>query len=141
MTADNLQTFGDWLLEQLKEHDINQSELARRAGLSRVAISDYISGKRKNPDPLALKSIAKALKLPVQVVFRQAGYIPDRLDPREIAVEVLGYKLDELTQRQLEEIIQYIEFIQDRDHHPDRRTSYRKHRQGEAPAETVKGDS
>ncbi len=67
--------FSDWLLDQLTRRDMNQSELSRLSGVSRGAISHLINGTRK-PGPDVLKSIAGALHLPPDEVFRAAGILP-----------------------------------------------------------------
>lgn len=54
---------------------MNQSELSRLSGVSRGAISHLINGTRK-PGPDVLKSIAGALHLPPDEVFRAAGILP-----------------------------------------------------------------
>lgn len=86
--------FRDWLLRVLEERGISQSELARRAGLSRAAISDIVSGRRgigKN----AATSIARALKLPPEEVFRAAGILPP--NPKDDPwVKDMMHKLDQL---------------------------------------------
>ena len=59
---------------------MNQSELARLSGLSRQAISDYVNRRRINPEPEALQAIAKALKLPLEDVYKNAGILPTELE-------------------------------------------------------------
>lgn len=54
------QQFGRRLFGLMLEKGWNQSELARRAGLARDAISVYIRGKSL-PTPLSLKALAEAL--------------------------------------------------------------------------------
>jgi transcriptional regulator with XRE-family HTH domain len=74
-----MENFGDWLLEQLKEKNISQSELSRLAGLSKGTISNLINGtKGKGPD--SLTAIAHALKLPVDLVFEKAKMLPPKPD-------------------------------------------------------------
>lgn len=72
-----MENFGDWLLEQLKERNISQSELSRAAGISKGTISNLINGtKGKGPD--SLTAIAHALKLPVDLVFEKAKMLPSK---------------------------------------------------------------
>lgn len=52
--------FARKLVKQLRDRNMNQSDLARRAGLSRDAISTYARG-RSMPEPANLEKIAKAL--------------------------------------------------------------------------------
>jgi len=68
-----MNNLGNWLIQERKERRWSQSELARRAGISRQAISNYESDKIQNPDPDVLRSIAKALRRPEEIIFRAAG--------------------------------------------------------------------
>lgn len=72
--------FNDWLLEKLKEFDWSQADLARASGLTRAAISRYINDYARKPDEAALTKIAKAFKLPPELVFEKAGLLPPKTD-------------------------------------------------------------
>jgi len=77
--ASIMDTFGEWLIGELKQRDISQSKLARLSGLSEGTISNIISGTRgRGPD--SLEAIARALKLPVDFVYRRAGLLPEEPD-------------------------------------------------------------
>lgn len=90
----NMTDFRDWLLQILEEQGISQSELARRAGVSRAAISDIISGRRGIGKDAAT-SIARALKMSPEIVFRAAGILPP--DPSQDPwVKEIMHKLDQL---------------------------------------------
>lgn len=56
------QEFGRRLQNLMIEKGWNQSELARRAGLGRDAISTYVRG-RSFPEPINLKRVADALSI------------------------------------------------------------------------------
>ena len=99
----NMADFRDWLLQTLEEQGISQSELARRAGVSRAAISDIISGRRGIGKDAAT-SIARALKMSPEKVFRAAGILPP--DPKDDPwVREVMNKLEQLnpTQRKMAE--------------------------------------
>lgn len=67
--------FGEWLSTQLKERGWNQAELARRASVTDATLSRIISGTRQlGPD--VATSIARALQIPPDFVFREAGLLP-----------------------------------------------------------------
>ncbi len=70
-----MENFGDWLLEQLKNRDMSQSELARLAGISKGTVSNLVNGT-KGIGPDSLTAIAYALKLPRDLVFEKAGILP-----------------------------------------------------------------
>lgn len=54
--------FARRLVQHLRDRDMNQSDLARKTGLSRDAISTYVRA-RSMPEPRNLKVIAEALGL------------------------------------------------------------------------------
>jgi transcriptional regulator with XRE-family HTH domain len=129
--------FSDWLVAQMNEKDINQAELARSAGLSRAAISNYVRDLRE-PDIDATMRIARALKLPPETVLRAAGILPPLHEPHTVAEEITRYKISELDENQLGEVLQFIEFIQDRDDKSHRREFIERHtREGATPPEMV----
>lgn len=59
--------FSEWLLDEMEKRNWSQADLARRAGLTRAAISNYVSGKRPNGE--AIDKLAKALQLPPSLLF------------------------------------------------------------------------
>lgn len=67
--------FSEWLISNLKNKGWSQAELARRAGTSRTAISDAISGKNPAGFEVCL-GIANAFGLPPEEVFRAANLLP-----------------------------------------------------------------
>jgi len=99
--------FSDWLLDEMLERTWSQSDLARASGLTRQAISYYISGKSKSPDRDALQKIAKAFKIPLEAVFRQAGLLPRETKKSELTETIL-HELDQLPEREREDMLQYI---------------------------------
>jgi transcriptional regulator with XRE-family HTH domain len=79
--------FNDWLLERMKELDWSQADLARASGLTRPAISNYINGR--TPDEAALVKIAKAFKLPRELVFEKAGLLLPKPEDDPIINEIM----------------------------------------------------
>lgn len=72
--------FGDWLREELtrRGYDLStrgggQKRLARESGISPSSISRLINGTARNPDPDTLKSLARALALPLGEILVRAG--------------------------------------------------------------------
>ncbi len=103
MYADMDIIFSDWLLEELAEREWTQSRLARKADISRQAISDYINQRRK-PDNEALRNIARAFEIPEETVFRVAGELPTRPDTDE-DFEELKRLFDQMTDEEQEEFL------------------------------------
>jgi transcriptional regulator with XRE-family HTH domain len=68
--------FNDWLKTELDKRGLNQSQLAKLAGISRGTISNIMNENRgigKN----SLLSIARGLKLPATTVLRAASILPE----------------------------------------------------------------
>jgi transcriptional regulator with XRE-family HTH domain len=72
--------FATWLQGELDKRELSQSDLARLSGLNRQVISTYINRQRTKPDSDMLNSIARALKLSPDEVFRAAGILPPQRD-------------------------------------------------------------
>jgi len=126
--------FSQWLTEQMRINDLTQADLARLSGLSRQSISALVNQKVLSPDQPSLNAIASALKLPPDTVYRAAGLLPP-LPERRVAEEIAQYKLSELNDQELDEVLQFIEFIQDRQ---ERNLRIKKTREGSSPPEVVK---
>ena len=101
--------FSDWLSGQMRKQGITQADLARLSGVTTGAISLILSGSR-SVGTEAATSIAKALRLPPEIVFRAAGLLPPK--PKDQAdTEDLVYKfrlLDEARKAQLLDFIDYL---------------------------------
>ncbi len=99
--------FNDWLLQQLSDRDWTQAELARQAGLTKQAIGNYIASRI--PDEDALRKIARALKLPPELVFEKAGILPPKPHENE-KLEQARHLLSDpsLTDEDKEEILEQI---------------------------------
>lgn len=98
--------FGTWLVTELESRDISQSELARQAGISRGTLSNIISGARgRGPDTLL--AIARALKIPPEQVYREAGILPARPDINETQEKII-YELQNLNDQDQQEILAFI---------------------------------
>jgi transcriptional regulator with XRE-family HTH domain len=67
--------FPDWLNSVLQDKGWSQSELARRAGVSRATVSDVLLGQEKAGYKLCL-GIASALNVPPETVLQVAGLLP-----------------------------------------------------------------
>jgi transcriptional regulator with XRE-family HTH domain len=71
--------FAEWLLEEIDRRNWSQSELARRAELAQPTISLVLS-EQKNPGPDFCQGVARAFRVPTEVVFRRAGLLPPEPD-------------------------------------------------------------
>ena len=102
-----MENFGAWLLEQLKEKNISQSELARTANLSKGTISNLINGTKGSGQD-SLIAIAHALKLPTDLVFEKAGLLPPKIELSPIKRK-LAYLAETLPDSDIEIAIALLE--------------------------------
>lgn len=104
--------FSDWLLNWLNKKGWNQSELATRAGVTRTAISDVLSGRR-NPGTDLCIAIARALNIPPETVFRAAGLLPPVPSDTEYQEEFF-HLLSQLSPQERQEILELLRFKAER---------------------------
>jgi len=67
--------FSDWLRVEVENRGWSFRELGRRAGLSSGAVSQVITGANF-PGPEFCNGVARALGVPPERVFREAGLLP-----------------------------------------------------------------
>ena len=102
--------FVTWLTNEMETRGWSNSELARRAGLVPSAVSQVITGSRR-PGPDFCRSVAQALVLPPETVFRMAGLLPALPGPIEDVT--FGELLDvvrNLSAGEREEVLRYALF-------------------------------
>jgi len=93
--------FTTWLVEKLNERDWSYSDLARRAGISKQAVS-FVINEDRGPGPDFCRGIARALNLPEETVFRRAGLLAPEPDNDADAKEALHlFRQMTPTQRQI----------------------------------------
>jgi len=91
--------FSEWLQLELDRRGWSQSDCARLANLNRAVINKLLNGKSQ-PQPPTLAAIARALKIPVETIYRAAGILPPSADRDEKTMEiVLLYKSIQSPQR------------------------------------------
>lgn len=99
-------TLTDWLLNELHVRDWTQAELARRAGVSRAAISDIISGKRNMGKDLA-QSVSEALKIPIEEIYRAAGLLPPKPEENRI-IKQIAHLTHDLPEQEQNDILEFV---------------------------------
>lgn len=107
----SVETFRDWLLNELKKRGWSQSELAKRAGLAPSTISNIFNAN-KGLGEVSLSAIAKALNVPTEIVFRAAGFLPKAHIMTEQKEEIL-YLFDKLSEQEKKDAIRYLRFLID----------------------------
>ena len=101
--------FVQWLQGELDHRDWNQADLARKSGISKAYISRIFSENRE-PSADTLKSIARALHLPIEIVYREAGLLPKKTEQNKL-IEDLLFNLSHLTEDQQKQLLQYAKFM------------------------------
>ena len=76
--------FGNWLRQKIDEQKISQSELARKSKISTGQISRILSGAR-GAEGKTLSAIAKALGIPEDIIFREAGIMSQGIEIDELS--------------------------------------------------------
>jgi transcriptional regulator with XRE-family HTH domain len=87
---------------------MTQADLVRASGISRGGVSNLINQVR-DPDPKSCKAIAKALNLPVELVFRKAGLLPPEPLYTEYEKEV-AHLIREMSPEDQYDVLEYIRF-------------------------------
>lgn len=83
--------FSEWLKDELEARGWKPAELSRRGAIDKAVVSRLLSAGRK-PGPETCASIAQALELPEEDVFREAGLLPLKpLEPRGLSELVQIY--------------------------------------------------
>lgn len=83
--------FPEWLQSELDKRRWSQADLAYSAGISRAVVNKLLN-RKTYPQPDTLQAIARALKVPVETVYRAAGLLPQESEVDAFAAEVV-YKL------------------------------------------------
>jgi transcriptional regulator with XRE-family HTH domain len=86
MILDN--RFPDWLQSELDKRQWSQADLAYSAGISRAVINKLLN-KKTYPQPDTLQAIARALKIPVESVYRVAGLLPEESETDSFIAEIV----------------------------------------------------
>jgi transcriptional regulator with XRE-family HTH domain len=103
-----MSTFSLWLREALDERALPVRRLAAIADVSPSTAHAWVSGKH-HPEPIHVRKIGEALKLPWEEVARRAGYhsedAPHReaLPPEVEEVVRIALELDERGRQSLRE--------------------------------------
>ena len=107
ITSEHMQ-FAGWLKAELEERGWNQADLCRASRLSTALVSRIMTGVR-NPGPNACKSMAKALGVPVEVVYKQAGLLP-LTGERNKRREMIEFLAEQMNDEEYQDLLDYIKF-------------------------------
>jgi transcriptional regulator with XRE-family HTH domain len=101
-----METFSDWLVEQMRQRNMSQQDLAQKSGITPAQVSRVISGQRGLGEK-SLLALAHALKISPITIFRKAGLLPE--GGENASFEDWQFLLDQLPANEQEEIRQIIE--------------------------------
>lgn len=97
-----------WLRRELKKRGSNISKLALRIGADQSNLSKIVSSGNASLD--TYDDIAKAMRLPLQIVLSQSGIIPPLDEEIEEIIKIFG----RLTPEQKDDILDYARFKLDK---------------------------
>ncbi len=103
-------TFASWLEKEIEARGWTIRELARRAGLAHVTISNILNGTR-NPGVEFCLGVAKALREPPELVFRRAGLLPKREGIEDELYDRFRAYIEALSPERREELFRYVMFL------------------------------
>jgi transcriptional regulator with XRE-family HTH domain len=103
----HMETFGEWLRKELDRRKISQKELADLSGITPAQISRVISGTR-GPGTDLIQSIARALNLPPEEVYRAAGLLPPTTNPSPLD-RLIIHLMSTLPEEEKQDVIKYIQ--------------------------------
>jgi transcriptional regulator with XRE-family HTH domain len=113
---DDINQFSRWLQDEMNKRGLNQSQLAKLAGVTRSAINGVISGVRGPGSDLCV-GLARALKLPPEDVFRAAGLLPPETK-RDPVTDEAEYLLSQLPENKRQQALAFIRFLANENYSP-----------------------
>lgn len=108
--------FIEWLKEEIDDRNWSPAEFARQAKISPSQITRLFNGERGISEK-SLQAFAHALKLPIDLVYEKAGYLPPKpeLSPTK---RKLAHLAEDLPDSDIEMVITLLE---------QRQEYYKKH--------------
>lgn len=99
--------FATWLEEELRNRGWKPADLAHEARIGASTVSNILNGFR-NAGPDVCLAIAKALRIPPEKVFRQAGLLPPLPAPEDsIVLQKLLDIFQRLSPEKQREVLEY----------------------------------
>ena len=99
--------FGEGLRQLRLARGLTPSQLASKSGVNTSQILRYESGERKDLYFSTLKSLAKALNVPL-------SYFDDYWDGTNAQKQIMSHVWEDISPEEVREIIDYMEFIHKR---------------------------
>ena len=105
MITNDFRKLGKYLAKELQERNLTQAELARMAGVTRSGINGIIKGTSR-PSTNLLLSISKALIIPPEILYQEAGLLPG--GEKDNYVDKINFSLSLLPEEDQQDVFDYI---------------------------------
>lgn len=103
--------FSEWLMKELKERDLSQSDLSRKSGISQSQISLVLSGARK-PGIEFCNAISKVFKLPLEDIYRHADLMPASIkDDEDQSTKEIVHLLNQMDKDSVQQVKDFVKFL------------------------------
>ncbi len=102
-----LMNTADWLQKKIEEAGITQAELSRLSGISKPHINKVLNGER-GLSGQSLMAIAKALGIPPEEIYREAGLLPP-VSKNDKYQEKLLFLFAQLPINEKEDLLSYLQ--------------------------------
>ena len=96
--------------EHREKLNISMRKLSELSNISATEIHRLENGKRKNPSPPLLKSIANALHVRYEDILEAAGYLDTK--PELLGIATILANLEYLADDELQQVRGHIDFLQ-----------------------------
>ena len=103
----SMERFSAWILEELNKRGWKPADLSHETGISSGSLSNILNGYRK-PGPDVCRSIAHDLRIPEEMVFRQAGLLSPK--PENTKTDLLKDLVDLLDDSELDYVAEIVEW-------------------------------
>jgi transcriptional regulator with XRE-family HTH domain len=98
MMTNTMDTAIEWLREQIESSPLDKTEIAKRAGISRASIYNYLSGLRR-PEPEIMVALAEVFGYSAEYILSMAGMMQTESSlsarARQAATLINGLSLDD----------------------------------------------
>ena len=103
-------TFVEWLNEELDARGWYRADLSRATGIHKGSISNVMNGKRP-PTAHFVLSVARALKVNPEGLYRRAGILPPKPSPNhDPLIDEAIQAMARLSEDDKREIVEYARF-------------------------------
>jgi len=109
-------SFGEQIRKYRKAKKMTQDELAEAAGLHRVTLANYETGRKDNPSAENVAAIASALGVSIlQLVGEESVSRTPELSDADVKFALFGGDAARITDEQFEEVKRFAKYIAQRE--------------------------